>query len=188
MWESRVFAGVAILCVGACATAQSEHYRTGFGIKEIAVQNAQYFDVTDKAAKSALKPVFEKYGDPKIYITGNMSSVDNPDLSRLYGVGVTSFKLKPQGKAFWAIKGEKLTGLLTPIKTAHLVYETADLTDLEATLSLIGDLNKRGQIFTIFERQFDAKVVITINRSEDIPEYSQMREIKFPEHIDHFWL
>ncbi|MGB0907347.1 MAG: EipA family protein [Maricaulaceae bacterium] len=170
---------LSVVGLAACATPNNDVYDETFSRSEIASFSATYFDINEAAAARALKPTYKKYGAPHAYISGHMSSVDDVTLSRLYGSGEVRAKLRLPKHTFWKINGDDLQNHFEPIKTAHLVYETARLEDLPERLTHIGNLTKRGQVFTIFERVVDDQIVITLHRSNDLPERAKLNDLHF---------
>jgi len=151
-----------------CVTSSTETFDVQYSDKEIAAMTAAHFNVLEDDAKVALKPAFKKYGRPHAYIDGLMSSVDEPNIDHLYGSGHFKTKLSLNKHTFWRVDGENLKGHLTPVKTAHLVYETMRLDPLSERLEFSETLTKRGQIFTMFERKIGNEIVITVHKSEDL--------------------
>lgn len=174
---TAAFIGAAVL--GGCATVPEAAFDTSFSRSEIAALTAHDFDLDPDAAARALRPTYKKYGAPHAYVSGFMSSVNDPTLSRLYGSGQMRAKLRRDDHTFWQINGQGLSGHLTPIKTAHLVYDVAEIGSLEDVLSSVGTLSKRAQVFTIFERHVDGQIVVTLHRTDDLPQSSVMQTLSF---------
>ncbi|WP_371397222.1 EipA family protein [Fretibacter rubidus] len=170
---------VILACVlTACATAP-ESFDNRFGSGEISVFIADDFGADRSAAARALRPVYKKYGAPHAYISGHMSSVNNPMLSRLYGSGDVRSKLRSDSHIFWQLNGDALSGYLSPIRTAHLVYDTDRLEDLTQVLSTVGALSKQGKTFTLFERELDGQIVVTLHRTDDLARDASLQDLMF---------
>lgn len=172
---ASVFFGVSAV---ACATTHPQTFESQYSDTEIAKMTSEHFDVLEADTKAALKPAFAKYGAPHAYIDGLMSSVDVPQSNHLYGSGNFKTKLSLDAHTFWKINGDNLTGHLSPVKTAHLVYETMRLDPLSEQLEFTETLSKRGQKFTFFERKIGHDIVITIHKSDALTKAS-FETIKF---------
>lgn len=166
------------LSAAACATTNQQTFEAQYSDTEIAKMTSKHFDVLEADAKAALKPTFAKYGAPHAYIDGLMSSVDMPQSNHLYGSGNFRTKLSLDAHTFWQINGDNLTGHLSPVKTAHLVYEAMRLDPLSEQLEFTETLSKRGQKFIVFERRMGNDIVITIHKSGALPKAS-FETIKF---------
>jgi len=161
---------LALFVLTACATTETTEFASKYSDSEIAKMSAEHFEILEGDAKAALGPTFKKYGAPDAYIEGLMSSIDNPNANHLYGSGEFETKLSLKEHTFWRIDGENLAGHLEPVKTAHLVYETLRLDPLSNTLEFTETLTKRGQIFTVFERQLGSEIIITFHKSGELPQ------------------
>ena len=158
------------LLLTACATTNDAVFEGQYSGSEIAEMTSEHFDVLEADARAALKPAFKKYGAPHAYIDGLMSSVDMPKSNHLYGSGNFKTKVSLDAHTFWRINGDNLAGHLAPVKTAHLVYEAMRLDPLSKELKFTETLTKRGQKFTVFERKVDNDIVITIHKSDELPQ------------------
>ncbi|MDB2439114.1 hypothetical protein N9W89_10390 [Hellea sp.] len=154
----------------ACATTETIEFASKYSDSEIAKMSSEHFEILERDAKVALGPTFNKYGAPDAYIEGLMSSIDIPNSNYLYGSGEFETKLRLKEHTFWRIDGENLAGHLEPVKTAHLVYETLRLDPLSDTLEFTETLTKRGQTFTVFERQVGNEIIITFHKSGELPQ------------------
>lgn len=172
--------GLVVWSLSACATnPKSSTSSETFSVEETAKLTATYFGLERSETARALQPTFKKYGEPHIYISGLMSSLADPEYSRLYGTGSSRQKRYRPQNLFWKIEGEELVGHMRPIKTAHLVYNKSDIEALEHALSSLGSLSRRGRIFTVFERQADEQIVVTVHRSDDLPPAATFETIAF---------
>ena len=177
--------GLSFSFLTACASTVPV-YDDRYSVVQIADLMAQDFDTESVLLKRALKPTFEKYGSPQAYISGNMSGVYGAKTSRLYGSGISQFKTALPSDVFWQVDGQNLETLLSPIETVHLVYRKALIRDKEAKLLKIGELNKRGHIFTVFERLSGNEIVVTVNLSQDLPLSSTLDVLEFPHSLNYF--
>ena len=162
----------------ACATAPIS-FDNRFRVDELAVFIADDFGADRSAAARALRPVYKKYGAPHAYVSGHMSSVNDPMLNRLYGSGDVRSKLRRDTHTFWQVNGEALSDYLDPIKTAHLVYDTDRLDGVADLLTRVGNLSKQGKVFTIFERELDGQIVVTLHRTDDLSRESTLKDLTF---------
>jgi len=175
---NRIMFILSLILLTACATSPDTLFDEKFSDAEIAAMTAQHFEVMETDARAALRPAFKKYGAPHIYIDGLMSSVDLENSNHLYGSGNIKRKVRLKEHTFWRIDGENLSGHLAPVKTAHLVYEKIRLDPFSDTLEFSETLTKCGQKFTVFEREIDNKVVITVHKSEDLQK-TKLDSVKF---------
>lgn len=160
----------------ACATIEESYPDDAFSRTDIAKINAAFFDVDSRTAGAALKPVYGKYGAPHIFVKGQMSAVYDSELETLYGTGVASAKFKRPGDVYWEVGGENVFDLVEPIKTAHLIYRKETLPP-ETDLLNIGALTERGKVFSVFEREIDGRIIITINQTKDLPDGTAFRNL-----------
>lgn len=165
-------------CLTACSNTL-EVFDNRFNRTEIANFTSTDFDIKNDAAARALKPTYEKYGAPQAYVFGHMSSVFDPDLSRLYGHGEVRAKLKLKTHTFWTIDGTDLTDHYTPIKTAHLIYDLNNFTNLSEILESVGTLTNRGQVFTVFERKHDNQIIVTLYKTDDLSNDTHFDSLRF---------
>ena len=170
--------GVVLTCVvgSSCATTEETYAENTFSRTEIARMNAAFFDVNAHGASAALKPVYGKYGAPHIFVKGFMSAVYDSDDDKLFGTGTGNPKFGLATDVYWEIEGQNVVDLFKPIKTAHLIYEKEQL-PFGTDYSNIGALSDRGQVFTIFEREIDGKIIVTLNQSADLPNDSKFRKL-----------
>lgn len=173
----RILLIVSVIVLAACTTSR-ENYDTQYSDTEIAQMTAIHFGVLEKESRAALQPAFKKYGAPHAYIDGLMSSIDSPNANHLYGSGHFKTKVSLKKHTFWRVDGENLTGHLAPVKTAHLVYETLRLDPLSDTLDFKETLTKRGQKFSVFERKVGNEIIITVHRSDALPQ-TELEQIQF---------
>lgn len=173
-----LMAAVLMGCASAGDQSQS-NYDPTYKLSEVAVLSEGHFGLEKDAITQALRPTFKKYGRPRLFISGQMSSVDEPMAEWLYGQGLVRKKIGLPEHTFWRIEGQGLQGKFKPMKAAHLVYNRQDLKRLDTPLQAIGDLNRRGQTFTVFERAQEDLIIVTINKTEDLPETSKFNDIKF---------
>lgn len=166
------------LSLSACASTHTTFDET-FSRTEVADMTSEYFDLESDAAARALKPTYQKYGAPHIYISGLMSAVADDTIERLHGMGQTVTKLALPDTVYWAIQGKDLQSQTRPVKTANLIYNKVDIKDLEPALRSIGKLSQRGQVFTVFEREIDGQIVVTLNLTGDLPKAAQLKAIYF---------
>jgi len=104
----------------ACATAPEPPLDASrFSHAEISAIVSSHFDTPAAAASKALRPSFDKFGAPKRYVSGNMSSVDEAQFERLYGFGDIYARPALGAPVFWQIDGEGLTGDVAPIATVQ---------------------------------------------------------------------
>ena len=181
--KSTFCSNTIILCLtlsflSACKTAP-ELFDTSFNRTEIANFTSVDFDIEMDAAEQALKPTYKKYGAPHAYVFGHMSSVFDPNLSRLYGSGEIRTKLQQNTHTFWAINGDALSEHYNPIKTAHLIYDINDFEDVTNIFNSIGTLTNRGQVFTIFERKYGEKIIVTLHKTDDLPKDTHFNSLQF---------
>ena len=162
----------------ACASSPDVFDET-FSRSETAQMTSEYFDLERAAAARALKPTYKKYGAPHIYVSGQMSAVADDSAQRLHGTGQTTAKLARPELIYWAIQGKDLPRETRPIKTAHLIYNKVDIENLEEVLGSIGALSHRGQTFTIFERETDGQIVVTLNLTQDLGEIAKLETVSF---------
>ncbi len=110
-----------------------------------------------------------------------MSTTYNNEYSRLFGIGSLHVKRRLPEQLFWQIDGKGLYDLDEPISTVHLVYEVAQIDNLQQKLQSMGQLSKKGEVFTIFERRVADQIVITINRAIDFPQSAILLSLLFSE-------
>ncbi len=171
MWKFMIGSVLAGLMLVSCATAEVSYPENVFSRAEIAKVNADFFDVDIRTAGAALRPVYGKYGAPHIYIKGQMSAVYDSELERLFGTGTASPKFGLPDNVYWEIEGQNIFDLVKPIKTAHLIYKKEQL-PFDTDYANIGELTARGQMFSVFERELDGRIVITLNQTKDLPKAS----------------
>ncbi len=152
--------------LNGCATQKT--YKSTYSRAEIGKISAEYFDVAEQAAIKALKPVYKKYGKPASIIKGYMSTSWEDPAKRLYGTGKFQTRLALPESLFWQISGDGLENMSRPIPTVHLVYEITQPYALKGEMSKIGSLDRRGEVFTVFERRTGRKIVVTINETQDL--------------------
>lgn len=169
---------LATLLLMSCASSPKSFDET-FSRSEIAHMTSGYFDLDSDAAVRALKPTYQKYGAPHIYVSGLMSAVVDDTIERLHGTGQTARKLALPDTVYWAIQGKGLPTQTRPIKTAHLIYNKVEIEDIENALSSIGKLSRRGQVFTVFERETDGQIVVTLNLTDDLGETAELETVRF---------
>ena len=168
---------LSIILVG-CASP-SNPYDISYDRAEIARLSSDHFGKKEKELSEALRPVYRKYGSPYLFVSGQMSSVADPTLSRLYGSGRANYKLRPQEHTFWQIDGDSLAGHLRPMPAVHMVYDVTDIRTLKKPVQSVGSLNKKGKIFTLFERKMEGVIVVTVHQTADLPSEVTFDEIKF---------
>ncbi len=166
-----------VLLLTACASSPPVFDET-FSSSEIAAMTSEYFNLDTRAAGLALKPTYAKYGAPHIFISGNMSAADDQS-NRLHGVGQSAAKLEASESVYWLVTGEDLPAQSRVIKTAHLIYDKVKIESLEDVLSSVGSLSRRGQIFTVFEREADGQIVVTLHLTDDLPKNASLDTIQF---------
>lgn len=169
---------VSALLLSSCATAPIAFDET-FSRAEIASMTGDYFDLQSSTVARALKPTYAKYGAPHIYVSGLMSAVADENDRRLHGMGQTAVKLAASEDVYWSISGQDLPRQTRPIKTAHLIYNKVEIESLEDALSHVGSLSNRGQVFTVFERETDGQIVVTLNLTQDLPKDAKLERVSF---------
>ena len=174
----RNFILIVSLCLVGCMSTPKS-FDIGYERSEVADLAGAHFETSSDLLKKALKPSFEKYGKPDLFIAGQMSSVDAPDISRLYGFGDVKTKLNLPSETFWQIDGDVLGGHFSPLKSVHMVYDMTTLDSLRETLPRIGSLNTRGKSFTVFERETDGLIVVSVHRTEALPKEATFQNIRF---------
>jgi hypothetical protein len=157
----------------------SKVFNPSYDRAEIAHLSSEHFGASEKELSEALRPVYRKYGNPYLFVSGQMSSVANPELSRLYGSGQASYKLTPQEHTFWQIDGENLAGHLKPMPAVHMIYDVTEIKRLKQPFATIGSLNKRGSVFTLFEREVEGMIVVTVHQTADLPGKVTFNKIRF---------
>lgn len=173
---------IALGFIVAGCQSVPDTYDTRFTRSEIASFTASNFDGLEGTAARALRPTYEKYGAPHIYVSGYMSSVNDPEISRLYGSGEATTKLRPRAHTFWTVEGAGLSQHLDPIQTAHLIYDVDRLDRLRDRLSAIGSLSNRGKVLPVFERQIDGQIVVTLHPTDALRSGSRLETLSFFHH------
>ena len=168
---------LSLLLIGCVSSPKA--YNPSYDRAEIARLSSEHFGANEKDLLEALRPVYRKYGSPYLFVSGHMSSVADPTLSRLYGSGQASYKLTPQEHTFWQIDGENLAGHLRPMPAVHMVYDVTEINGLKQSLPTVGSLNKRGNIFTLFEREVEGMFVVTVHQTANLPGKVTFNKIRF---------
>jgi hypothetical protein len=173
-----IYSGLLIIALSGCASLNQETYDDQYSASDIAEMSSDHFDVSLGDMGNALKPAFKKYGAPHGYVDGLMSSIDSANANYLYGSGHFKTKLRLREHTFWRVDGENLSGHLSPVKTAHLVYKARRLDPLSNSFEFSETLTKRGQKFTVFERKLGDEIVITFHKTADLPK-SKLQSVSF---------
>jgi len=165
--------------LGGCVTGESVASLDHYTQTDMSILLAVNFDSSQDEAYRALKPSFEKFGAPKRYVDGNMSSVHESRKDRLYGSGNLHARHSPFKPIFWQIDGEDLGSDVTPIKTVHLIYDKKELG--AAPYETFESETRRGKSFTVFERDLGERVVVSIYPSQRLPKKAELNGLEFQE-------
>ena len=164
--------------LSACATQSVPDIPfDSYSQTDVSIILAANFDSSQDEAYRALKPSFDKFGAPKRYVDGNMSAVHESRTDRLYGSGNLHAPSSPFKSIFWQIDGEDLGGDVSPIKTVHLIYDKKELG--AAPYQTFESETRRGNSFTVFERDLGARVVVSIYPSERLPNQAELNVLEF---------
>jgi len=160
-----------------CATTHPKFQADSYTRDDMSVVLSTNFESAQSEAARALEPSYVKFGAPRRYVFGNMSSVYETDQTRLYGAGAIFARFLPSQPVFWQIEGDNLAASVDPIKTVHLIYDKADLT--LTAFDRVGNEIRRGASFTVFERDLGARVIVSIYPTEKLSEKADLRTISF---------
>jgi len=172
----RIFALMGLV---GCASSPSKFANISYSRSEISVVASNHFDAKGNALKRALKPTFAKYGQPNGYIVGQMSAAFDDYKDRLMGTGNFQAKFKLSKGTYWEIDGHGLKKLNKPLPAMHLVYHDTDITKFKSALTNSDVIFRKDQTFTVFEQKVDEQVLVTVYRTADIPESSNMDTLTF---------
>lgn len=172
-----LFSGLMVL--SGCASTSSPINYISYTRTEIASVASTHFDTKQNALQRSLKPTFKKYGQPNGYVSGHMSASLEDYKDRLLGTGAFQAKFKLSKGSYWEIDGIGLTGLNEPVPTIHLVYNETDIEKFKSVLARSDVIVRKDQIFTVFEQKVDNQVLVTVYRTADIPETSEMTTLRF---------
>jgi len=165
--------------LAGCASSPTDVANTSYTRSEISILASNHFNVKDSALNRALKPSFAKYGQPKGYVLGQMSAAHEDDKDRLMGTGIFQAKFKLSKGTYWEIDGHGLKKLNKPLPAMHLVYHDTDITKFKSALTNSDVIFRKDQTFTVFEQKVDEQVLVTVYRTADIPESSNMDTLTF---------
>lgn len=129
--------------------------------------------------ENAIRPALAKYGYPQGIVSGNMSSIGDLTVSRLYGSGEAQFKYQMPQDIFWEINGKDLQGSSKPIPAIHLTYSLDALRENSITYESLGSLTRRGLDISVFEYLADNYVVVTFYPTDRLKETARLEELKY---------
>ncbi len=162
--------------LSACATSPVHFDPHLYSKVEIDAVVAHHFDTNTTVVSKALAPSFEKFGQPARYVEGDMSGVDNDRFERLYGTGKIRSRFKVPRKAFWQIDGNRLGKDVSPVRTVHLIYNQALL---DGNVFLAKSMEtRRGQTFTVFERQQDSQIIVSVYKTSRLPKAAEFKTLE----------
>lgn len=174
------FAFILSATLSACATKLAPALSfDSYSQADVSIILAAHFDRSQDEAYRALKPSFEKFGAPKRYVDGNMSSVHESRKDRLYGSGNLHARHSLFKPIFWQIDGEDLGDDVSPIQTVHLIFDKKELG--AAPYETFESETRRGKSFTVFERDLGARVVVSIYPSQRLPKQAELNVLEFQE-------
>lgn len=174
----KLSAFLLAVLIGGCATTEMAPIDPeSFSQTDISVVLSANFEASEGAAYRALKPSFEKFGNPKRYVSGNMSAVFEGAKDRLYGSGDLHSRFSVSNPVFWQIDGDNLDADVLPIKTVHLIYDKAEFADL--TFEQNEMETRRGKTFTVFERVLGSRVIVSIYPTVKLSKSAQLNQIRF---------
>lgn len=165
------------IVLAGCATTSAPVDIESYSRADISVILSAKFIGSESEASRALKPSYEKFGAPKRYVSGNMSAFYESEGKRLYGSGDLFARLSLSHPVFWQIEGEALAADADPIKTVHLLYDKEDLA--QAAFGHIETEIRRGQSFTVFERDLGSRLVVSIYPTKKLSENADLKMITF---------
>lgn len=163
--------------LAGCATASGPVDMQSYSRADISIILSAKFDGSESDAARALKPSYDKFGAPQRYVSGNMSAVYESEGKRLYGAGDIYARLSLSHPVFWQIEGKDLAADVDPIKTVHLLYDKEDLR--QAAFGHIETEIRRGQSYTVFERDLGSRLVVSIYPTTRLSENADLKMITF---------
>ena len=166
------------LTLTACASAPDASIDASrYSHAEISEIVSSQFETSRSAASRALRPSFAKFGAPKRYVSGNMSSVDEAKFDRLYGLGDVHRRLGLKNPVYWQIDGEALAADVAPIATVYLIYDN-DQFD-EFTFASVDMETRRGHSFTVFERRQGAQIIVSVYPTARLSKEAELKTLTF---------
>jgi hypothetical protein len=162
-----------------CASHPATIDPQAYSLTDMSQIVSEHFVGEMSGVERALAPSFEKFGQPRLYVTGKMSAVHESDETKLYGSGQSKSRFNLRRDIFWQIGGSALGQEVSPVQTVHLVYDKSSLDEALFTRQQMEV--RRGQTYTVFERELDNRVVVSLFPTRDLPEDASFDSLEFNE-------
>lgn len=133
-----------------------------------------------------MKPIYNKYHEAHAYINGYMSTALGDEIMRLHGSGDLKSKSMLTQHTYWQVRGKGFINMSNPIPATHLLYRKHQLLAEFGSMNYAESFSKRGNSFTIFERELEDDIIMTVYRTQDLPVSSKMQQLSFTEVINKF--
>ena len=177
--KKAILITVVSIVLTSCATSAVPVASDAYSADDLATVMSLQFDAKPGELKRALAPSFAKFGAPKAYVSGLMSLPAGEGDKRLLGTGEHHIKYKRPAYTFWELKGSGFAAIERPMNAMHLLYDKPYLDEAHNDYIAMTPEYRRGATFTVFEREIDGRVVVTVYRTADMPKQATLNALHF---------